>query len=118
MERYPPIFTLHLTTPTHNGYQLQQQSPTQTYTMTPNNSPTQGDKYTTLCIIFQAGVAALDNLDITNQEEIPKDVISLIHTISQKLINYTLIHNTKTIDDQIDNLSQKIETLTKAIPLL
>jgi hypothetical protein len=92
MEGYPPIFTLHLTTPTHNGHQLQQQSPTQTYALTPSNSPTKGDKYTTLYTILQADVVALDNLDVTNQEEIPKDIISLIHTISQKLTITTPVH--------------------------
>jgi hypothetical protein len=76
--------------------------------MTHNNSPTQGDKYITLCTILQAGVVVLDNLDITNQEEIPKD---LIHIIFKKLIITTPVHNTKTIEDQLDNLSQKIETV-------
>jgi hypothetical protein len=58
---------------------------------------------------------ALDNLDITDQEEIPKDITALLHTISKKLIITTPIHNTKTIEDRLDNLSQKIETLTKNI---
>jgi hypothetical protein len=78
--------------------------------VTPNNSPTQGDKYITLHTILQVGVVALDNLDIINQEEIPKDVTFQI--IFKKLIITTPIHNTKTIEDQLDNLSQKIETLT------
>jgi hypothetical protein len=86
--------------------------------MSPNNSPTQGDKYITLHTILQAGVAALDNLDITDQEEIPKDVTALIHIISKKLIITTPVHNPKTIEDRLDNLSQKIETLTKNIPPL
>jgi hypothetical protein len=55
-------------------------------------------------------------LDVTDQEEIPKDITNLLHTISKKLIITTPIHNTKTIEDRLDNLSQKIETLTKNIP--
>jgi hypothetical protein len=52
---------------------------------------------------------ALDNLDITNQEEIRKDVTALIHIISKKLIITTPVCNTKTIEDWLDNLSQKLK---------
>jgi hypothetical protein len=54
-------------------------------------------------------------LDVTDQEETPKNVTTLLHNISKILIITTPIHNTKTIEDRLDNLSQKIEMLTKNI---
>jgi hypothetical protein len=95
----PPRPTIHSYTPNYDGHHPQRRPPTQTYAMSPNNSPTQGDKYITLHTILQAGIAALDNLDITDQEEIPKDITALIHIISKKPIITTPVHNTKTIED-------------------
>jgi hypothetical protein len=50
----------------------------QTHTPERQNSPSQMDKYTTICNILQAGVAALETIDNPNTENTPKDVISLI----------------------------------------
>jgi hypothetical protein len=79
------------------------------------NSPSHGDKYAKICNILQAGATALETTDISDPEETPKNIISLINLISQKLTTINPLQDIKTIKKHLDTLSQKIESLTKAL---
>jgi hypothetical protein len=79
------------------------------------DSPSYGDKYTTICNILQAGATAFEMLDIPNPEDTLKDIISLIKFISHKLITIEHKQDTKTFEQCLDHLSQKIDHLTKTL---
>jgi hypothetical protein len=73
------------------------------------------DKYTTIRNILQAGVAALETIDNPNTENTPKDVISVIKLISHKLTNNKHNQDTKTIENRLEHINQKIDHLTKTL---
>jgi hypothetical protein len=73
------------------------------------------DKYTTICNILQAGVAALETIDSPNPEDTPKNIISLIKIISHKLTTIEHKQDTKTIENRLEHLNQKIDHLTKTL---
>jgi hypothetical protein len=87
----------------------------QTHTPERQNSPSQTDKYTTIQNILQAGVAALETIDNPNTENTPKDVILLIKFISHKLTNNEHNQDTKTIENHLEHLNQKIDHLTRTL---
>jgi hypothetical protein len=108
----PPILPLPILALTQ--IRDQQQPPTTDQTHIPEslNSPSYGDKYATIHNILQVGATALETLDNPNLEETQKDVISLIKFISHKLIT---IEHKQDKKHHLDHLSQKIESLTKAL---
>jgi hypothetical protein len=69
------------------------------------------DKYTKICNILQAGVAALETIENPNPENTPKDVISLSH----KLTTTEHRQDVKTIENHLEHLNQKIDLLTKTL---
>jgi hypothetical protein len=71
--------------PAHLRDQHQPPITDQTHTPELPNSPNQGDKYTTICNILQAGVAALETIENPKLEDTPKDIIALIKLLSHKL---------------------------------
>jgi hypothetical protein len=115
MENGSPHSTLPISALTQFRYQQQPPTTDQTHIPESLNSPSYGDKYTTIHSILQMGVAALETLDNPNLEETPKDIISLIKFISHKLITIEHKQDMKTFEHHLDHLSQKIESLTKAL---
>jgi hypothetical protein len=47
-------------------------------------------------------------MDISNLEEIPRDMISLMHLITEKLTTIDPIHDTKTIEQHVRGHQQHI----------
>jgi chaperonin cofactor prefoldin len=73
------------------------------------------DKYTTICNILQAGVAAMETIENLKLEDTPKDVSALVKILSHKLTTTELKQDTETIENQIEHLNQKIDHLTKTL---
>jgi hypothetical protein len=108
-----PTLQIPMTSTTHLRDQHQPPTTDQTHTPERLNSPSQADKYTTIHNILQVGVAALETIDSPNLEDTPKDVISLIKFISHKLTTSEHNQDTKTIENRLEHLNQKIDHLTK-----
>jgi hypothetical protein len=104
-----------MTLPTHLRDHHQHPTTDQTHTTERLNFPSQVDKYTTIRNILQAGVTALETIDDPNLENTPKDVISLIKFISHKLTTNEHNQDTKTIENCLEHLNQKIDHLTKTL---
>jgi hypothetical protein len=110
-----PTLWVPATLPVHLRDQHQLPANDQTHTPERLSSPSQADKFTTIHNILQAGVAALETIDNPNPEDTPKDVISLIKFISHKLITNEHNQDTKTIENRLEHLDQKIDHLTKTL---
>jgi hypothetical protein len=104
-----------MTSTTHLRDHHQHPTTDQTHTPERLNSPSQVDKYTTIHDILQAGVTALETIDNPNMDNTPKNVISLIKFISHKLTNNEHNQDTKTIENCLEHLNQKINHLTKTL---
>jgi hypothetical protein len=102
-----------ITSPAHLRDQHQPPITDQTHTPEPPDSPNQMDKYTTIRNILQAGVAAMETIENPKPEDTPKDVTVLIKLLSHKLTITEHKQDTKTIENHLEHLNQKIDHLTK-----
>jgi hypothetical protein len=101
--------------PTHIRDQHQPPITDQTQTPELPNSLNQADKYTTIYNILQARVTVLETIENPKLEDTPKDVISLIKLIPHKLTTTEHKQDTKTIENHLEHLNQKIDHLTKTL---